>query len=714
MLNGPVAINSKMDDLLSKNSEKKSEALQTQYSGLVQVIRDCFNQAKSDRMVTENKWLAAYRNYRGQYSSEIFGSFKEDRCKAFIKLTKTKVLAAYGQLLDVLFANNQFPIGVEPTVVPEGVSEVVHIDPNAQAAPAQQDDPYGFPGDGKDHPPGHVVQLGDFQDKYGKLPLAEGPTPDPQNMPEIRIAKEAANNMEKTIMDQLDASNAVAHLQSVVFEQCLMGSGVMKGPMTLEKSIPVWKRDPSTNEVIYNEKIRKFPEVGAVSNWHFFPDQRSAFRENWEWVIERHPMNASELRSLIKRPFFSADAIRQALADGPNYQQESYEVAIRDSTVQAGTNQQYEVLEYWGIMDKQMAMEAGLKIESKLTELDQIPINAWICGGNILRLVSNPFQPAYIPYYLVPYENHPYQPWGIGVAENMDDSQMILNGITRMTIDNMALSGNVILDVDETALTAGQDMKIEPGKIFRRATGQPGQAVFGIKLPNTAIENMQVFDRFRQLADEQTGIPSYSHGQTGISGTTRTASGMSMLFGASALNIKTVIKNLDTYLLKPLGEALFAWNMQFNDDPNLPIRGDLEIRAKGTSALMQKEVRSQRLMTFMQVGQNPYLAPFIKWSTILTEIAKTLDLDPKEIVNDPTDAAIYARIIGLTNALSGGALGGPGSGTPDQSGGSASGGLSTGASPSDTQGSGGGTIGTGSAPTPGESGFSAATSSASA
>ena len=36
---------------------------------------------------------------------------------------------------------------------------------------------------------------------------------------------------------------------------------------------------------------------------------------------------------------------------------------------------------------------------------------------------------------------------------------------------------------------------------------------------------------------------------------TRTASGMSMLLGAASLNIKTVIKNLDDFLLKPLGET---------------------------------------------------------------------------------------------------------------------------------------------------------------
>ena len=47
---------------------------------------------------------------------------------------------------------------------------------------------------------------------------------------------------------------------------------------------------------------------------------------------------------------------------------------------------------------------------------------------------------------------------------------------------------------------------------------------------------------------------------------TRTASGMSMLLGAASLNIKTVVKNLDDFLLKPLGESYFQWNMQFLED----------------------------------------------------------------------------------------------------------------------------------------------------
>ena len=224
-----------------------------------------------------------------------------------------------------------------------------------------------------------------------------------------------------------------------------------------------------------------------------------------------------------------------------------------------------------------------------------------------------------------------------------------MNGHARMAIDNLAMSGSLVFDVDESALVGGQSMEIYPGKVFRRQAGMPGQAIHGLKFPNTSQENLMMFDKFRQLADEQTGLPSYSHGQTGVQSMTRTASGMSMLLGASSLNIKTVVKNLDDFLLKPLGESYFQWNMQFHEG-ELDVDGDLEVKATGTNSLMQKEVRSQRLTMFLQTAQSPAIAPFVKISKLVSELAYSLDLDPDEILNDPEEAAIMAQIIGMQNA----------------------------------------------------------------
>ena len=83
--------------------------------------------------------------------------------------------------------------------------------------------------------------------------------------------------------------------------------------------------------------------------------------------------------------------------------------------------------------------------------------------------------------------------------------------------------------------------------------------------------------------------------------------------------------------------------MQFNFDPE--IKGDLEVKARGTESLMANEVRSQRLMGFLQVASNPALAPFAKFDYIIREIAKAMDLDPEKVTNDMREAAIQAELL---------------------------------------------------------------------
>ena len=81
-------------------------------------VTERFTRAETARRNDEERWIQAYRNYRGLYSPEVqFTSTEKSR--VFVKVTKTKVLAAYGQLVEVLFGANRFPLGINPTVLPE-------------------------------------------------------------------------------------------------------------------------------------------------------------------------------------------------------------------------------------------------------------------------------------------------------------------------------------------------------------------------------------------------------------------------------------------------------------------------------------------------------------------------------------------------------------------------------------------------------------------
>ena len=671
--------------------------------GLAGYVRARFEDAENGRYAHEQRWLQAYKNFRGIYDSTT--QYRDsERSKVFIKITKTKVLAAYGQIVDILFANKKFPLVVESTPMPEGIVEFAHM-----ATPLdqmEQQDPYGYEGDGRDLPPGAreatAPSMGAYGEEFGDA-LVPGKAK--VGEPQVEPAKEQARRMEKCIHDQLLDTNAVNVFRKAIFEAALLGTGVVKGPFNFYKRVHKWERDEEGNRN-YNPYEKIVPRIESVSIWDLFPDPSGTTMEDCEYVIQRHRMNRQQLRGLIHRPHFDALAIEESLAKGPNYEDKYYEDTIReDETEPYYQANRFEVLEYWGTLDAQMAKEAGMEGAEELSEFDQVQVNVWICGTQIIRCVLNPFTPARIPFQTFPFEINPYQIWGVGVAENMEDAQLLMNGHVRMAIDNLALAGNLVFDVDEASLVPGQNMDIFPGKIFRRQSGVTGTAINGLKFPNTAGENIQMYQISRQLADEETGIPSIMHGQTGVTGTGRTAAGLSMLMGSAGLAMKTVIKNIDDNLLKPLGEAYFQWNMQFNEKVE-DIEGDLEIKPRGVAAVMQKEVRSQRLTALLQTVANPMLAPFIKIPNLMKELAISQDIDPDSLVNDQNEAQIYAQMLQgmMQNAQqAASADAGP---AAQQQGMAPNGGVPQGVQGNDDSGRGNGTIGVGTAPSAGEAGFS--------
>ena len=111
---------------MSDPVDVSNELASDEASGLVPLIKGRLKEAEDSRQVHEERWLKAYKNFRGIYDSTTQYTSTE-KSKVFIKITKTKVLAAYGQIVDILFANKKFPLTVESTPVPEGIAEFAHM-----------------------------------------------------------------------------------------------------------------------------------------------------------------------------------------------------------------------------------------------------------------------------------------------------------------------------------------------------------------------------------------------------------------------------------------------------------------------------------------------------------------------------------------------------------------------------------------------------------
>ena len=318
-----------MDDAESSfvDDIKEGDTTDEPVGKVVAYVTERFKRAETARYTDEERWVKSYRNYRGIYGPDVqFTSTEKSRI--FVKVTKTKVLAAYGQLVEVLFGNNKFPISIDPTTLPEGIAEAMHFEsnPDMQAAKADKA-PAISPEDSKLRPGETIPEL---MERLGGMAEQLEPVADIMEEGEGRTATEvtvhpamvAAKKMEKKIHDQLEESGASKKLRTAAFECALFGTGVMKGPFAVDKEYPNWDEEGN-----YKPRVKTMPQCDAVSVWNFYPDPDANSMDEAEYVVERHKMSKSQLRALKKRPFFRKNAVDTAMGYGQSYTKEWWEQA---------------------------------------------------------------------------------------------------------------------------------------------------------------------------------------------------------------------------------------------------------------------------------------------------------------------------------------------------------------------------------------------------
>jgi hypothetical protein len=113
-------------------------------------------------------------------------------------------------------------------------------------------------------------------------------------------------------------------------------------------------------------------------------------------------------------------------------------------------------------------------------------------------------------------------------------------------------------------------------------------------------------------------------GENVASGAGGTASGMSMLMGAANIMIKDLVSSWDEGVTRSFITGMYRWNMQFH--PDSAIKGDFDVKARGSSSLVAREVRAQQLDAFSLAVANPMDAPFIKRDHLLRQRAEAHEL----------------------------------------------------------------------------------------
>ena len=621
----------------------------TEIQSLGSRLSDVFTEYKDARKETENEWLKDLRQFQGMYEPEVLARLNESgaRSKVFVGLTRTKVMAAYSRIVDLLFQHGDSYFGIEPTPIPQ-------LDPLKAMQMREQ----------------AVMQItaasGGMAPELNEDLIAARMSELEEEFLEAEqiIAKEAAEKMAVEIHDQLIEANAEQKLKEAILESTIFGSGAIKAGTVRIDRVQSYSRiqDPTTGQTGFalSQIEKAMPEVESVSIFDLYPDPYCTSLDDCEGLFRRHVLTRSQLRDLADRPGFDGDMIRYLIKHNRqgNHTEEDHEKTRRRI---AGINEysessnRFEVIEYWGEIDGYELEEHGVDIPEGTDLSDYFSSCVWFSGGKVIKVMLNPIQGYRVPYHIFPYERSPHQFWGTGVPRMMRDSQTTMNAATRIWIDNLALSSGPMMEVNTDLLAAGEDpTDIHPWRVFLREGGDGSMAAVRFYQPVANANGLnQIVELLRRFADETTSLPSYTHGEQTRS-LNKTATGISMLMGAANVALKSTIKNIDDFLLEPMVSALFHFNMEFGT--NEKAKGDLKVISRGSTALIQKEVQSQRLLQFLSLVSNPMDAALVDRNQLLRDIAQSLDIDPDEVIK--SEERLQAEQALQNQALAGAVPGG--------------------------------------------------------
>ena len=570
-------------------------------------MRAEFDECETRRQPYEDGWIADLQQYKGRYDDETADSLKDqpNRSQAFMRLTKVKVDSITARVMDLLFpASGERNYAIDCSPSPQVADEVLAM--HIERAMHQGVDP---------------GQLDVDQLTYS-------------------IAKESSRLMDLEIADQLvEKPGRKSYRQvcnEVVKSAVMYGTGVLKGPLVEYGTGYRWtpSGDGSSWGIASPASPALRPYKEFVPIWSFYPDMDAIDIESVRFVWQEHLMSRHELESLSSRPHFKMDRIVKYIRDHPEGDAtvRNYETQLRSmspDTSGAQMKGRFRVLERWGYIPGAKLFEAGYPIPEERRDFE-LPVNLWLMGDLVVRLVPWPMPDLPIPYHVYYYSKDESSIFGEGVCSVARHPQKSINAGVRAMLDNSSISSGPQIGVNMSALSPGQDPDdIHGWKVWLFDNAQDMKECMQVwDLPNYSANFLQLIQFMTNMMDEIT-TPRFMHGDGRVKGAGETASGLSMLMGAANITIKDLIKNFDDHITRPFITSLYHWNMRFSERQD--IKGDFEVVARGSTSLMAREVQAEKLMQALGIVQGTRFEGWLKDNEVLQELFVSLDISPQKV-----------------------------------------------------------------------------------
>lgn len=553
------------------------------------------------------------------------------RSTIVLNITRPYVDAAAARVSDMLLPTDDTPWGIKPTPVPSMAMPA----PVAPVAPVMSAPPEGMPA---------MPTMGavpGMSPGAGAPPVAMDPLAQAMKAAadEREAAKTAAEAATKEIEDWLVQCQWHAEVRKMIEDTARLGTGVLKGPVPAVKRRKAIAMQDGVAVVSIEKAI--VPESRAVDPWNFYPDPacgESIHDGSYTW--ERDTITRKGLRDLKDVGGYLTDQIDKVLEEGPQ-SAESEGVGYAKPMASTSDSDVFDIWYFYGTAEREDLEAAEVK---GLPEDGDVSANVIITMVNcrVIKAAINPLDSGELPYDVMVWQRRPGVPYGTGVAMQINVPQRMLTGGVRNLMDNAGLSAGPQIVVRKGALTpANHRWEITPRKLWfvNEEADVPGvQAAFAaINIPTMQTELQNIIQFALKMAEDVTGLPAMMQGQN--TQAPDTVGGMQMLQNNAGTVLRRIARLFDDRVTEPHIRRYYEWLMVHGE--NDAAKGDFQIDARGSTALVERDMQNQQIMQMGSLVSNPAfgLDPE-KW---LAEMLKSQRLDPKRFQLDEEKKAAMAQ-----------------------------------------------------------------------
>ena len=527
---------------------------------------------------------------------------KPHRSTVFIGMTRQKTNAAEARLADILLPTDDRNWGIQPTPDPQlmGMSKDNKAAMDQQGQPVMDDN--GQPARVRD-----VVKA------------------------VLEMANKKALAMQTEIEDQLVECNYNGELRKMIHDAAVLGTGVVKGPIVTNRTRKAWQ--PITDSM--GQTVHQVEIVQEISPASFRVDPRNVWPDpgcgesvhNGKGIYEREQITAKQIRDLAKQPGFLKAQLRKVLEEGPKQSATLRELTDEDQRDM--TRLTYEMWTYWGEVDHDDLEASGVDVGEK-DELRTVSACVVMINNTVVKAFMNPLEGGDIPYDFYVWEKVAGTIWGYGIPYLMRSQQKVLNAAWRQMMDNAGVSSGPQIVIKPGAIQpADKQWQLSARKIWYATDDidDVRKAFSTFEFNSHQNELAGIIKMATELADAETGVPTIMQGEKGAA--PDTVGGMQMLMNSANVVLRRLVKQFDDMITKPHIRRYYDYNMMYNEDEE--IKGDFTIDARGSSALVVRDIQNQSFLNLLAAGANPVYGMYLDTQKLFEKALQAQHIDPAEV-----------------------------------------------------------------------------------